>query len=99
MLFDFENIESAGYLQLHEDFAGRRFSLRCYDRQTGVLRWQRNIPNGVGTSGVVITGDKVLVNDGDNFAQKLHLFDIETGSPIWQSEVIETYSRLVVHKG
>ncbi|MEZ4773426.1 MAG: PQQ-binding-like beta-propeller repeat protein [Bacteroidia bacterium] len=100
MLFDFENIESAGYLQLHEDFLlDGGFSLRCYDRQTGVLRWQRNIPNGVGTSGVVITGDKVLVNDGDNFAQKLHLFDIETGSRIWQSEVIETYSRLVVHKG
>ncbi|MEZ4773428.1 MAG: PQQ-binding-like beta-propeller repeat protein [Bacteroidia bacterium] len=100
ILFEHEGPESFGFLEIYEDYllAGGTY-LRCYDRQTGVLRWQRDIPNGVNSSGVVITGDKVLVNDGDNFAQKLHLFDIETGSRIWQSEVIETYSRLVVHKG
>ncbi|MDX2249884.1 MAG: PQQ-binding-like beta-propeller repeat protein [Bacteroidia bacterium] len=100
LLFEHEGPESFGFLEIYEDYllAGGTY-LRCYDRQTGVLRWQQNIPNGVNSSGVVITGDKVLVNDGDNFAQKLHLFDIETGSRIWQSEVIETSSRLVVHKG
>lgn len=100
LLFEHEGPESFGFLEIYENYllAGGTY-LRCYDRQTGVLRWQQNIPNGVNSSGVVITGDKVLVNDGDSYAQKLHLFDIETGSRIWQSEVIETYSGLVVHKG